>query len=71
MFYLYLSTSHLGVIRKGGQYFSTTVFVVSMRGSPLATASLERPYCLARNLAVSWMTVPRLPTSCSVNFPLT
>jgi hypothetical protein len=37
--YLYLTTSHLGVMRKGGQKLSMTVWEVSMRGSPLATAS--------------------------------
>ena len=46
----HLWTSHLGVIRKGGQYCSTTDLVVSIRGSPLAMASLERAYCLARYL---------------------
>jgi hypothetical protein len=37
--YLYLTTSHLGVMRKGGQYPSTSVFVVSISGKPFAIAS--------------------------------
>ena len=40
-------------MRKGGQYCSTRDLVVSIRGSPLAIASLDRAYCFARYLQQS------------------
>ena len=46
----HLCTSHLGVMRKGGQYCSTRDLVVSISGNPLAIASLDRAYCFARYL---------------------
>ena len=46
----HLWTSHCGVMRKSGQYCSTLVLVVSIRGNPLAMVSLDRAYCLARIL---------------------
>ena len=42
--------SHWGVIRKEGQYWATSVAVVSINGSPFAIWSFVRPYCFAKNL---------------------
>lgn len=58
----HLRSAHVGFMRKLGHCWWMKVLVVSMRGSPLAMASLGRPNFLESSLLVSLIIVPKFPT---------